>query len=344
MTAFFLYLGASSAFAGAPLPDPVLINGAAYIPVGLFSQSKGLQYQWDPLLKNATVSGAAGVVKFHVGSEYLLSRGKVHKLKDKVRLFNGFVAAPLSAGEHLEGLVSANLALTHRIRRVVIDAGHGGHDFGAQSRGGAREKDIVLQVARMVRGELEKCGIEVIMTRNSDVFIPLSERARVANQNHADFFVSIHANASYSKSLQGFEVYYLSEATDDQAMALQRAENSVLRFESGRMQVPTAGLKAIYWDLKETQNRKESIKIADFMADAVESSVDIANRRIKSANFYVLRWSECPAVLVEMGYLTNREDEARLKDPNYRERLAAAIVRGLMNYKAEFERTDGYSR
>ena len=340
-----LCAGASQAASGSLAT--VLINGASYIPIYSLSSQKGFQYQWDPLLQNAIVRGNRGAIKFHVGSEYILNQGALIKLKDKVRFFQGIVVAPVSASEYLEGLsapfayktpaVSQALYGTrrvaplgvHRIQRIVIDPGHGGRDYGAISPRGTVEKRLVLDIARMVRDELKKEGLEVVMTRNSDVFIPLAQRAHIANKKDADFFVSIHANASESRSLRGFEIYYLSEATDDLALALQRAENS--------------SLKTIVWDLKETENRRESIHIAKFVTDSVLQFSEVSDHRIRSAQFYVLKWTECPAVLVETGYLTNSEDEHRLNNPSYRRQLASGIVRGLLDYKNEFESTDGFT-
>jgi len=335
------------------------IGGTPYLSLSELSKEKGLTYSWDPLLKNATLNGSLGSVKFHVGSEYILSRGRMYKLDAKVRYFQGSAAAPLSASRYVDGLVlpspgaslpvsnlSQKIAFlpTHRIQRIVVDAGHGGRDFGATSLTGIREKDIVLEVAGLLREELEARGVEVLLTRHSDVFIPLQQRARIANKKGADFFVSIHANASRTRSLKGFEIYTLSEATDDAALAVERAENSALRYEAAHWEEPTNSLKAIVWDLKETENRKESILIAHHVGDSVERSVEISTRRLKAANFYVLKWTECPAVLVELGYLTNWEDERRLKNPEYRRELARALVRGLLDYKEEFEKTDGFTQ
>ena len=359
-SALFLCAGLSQAANGSV--TTVLINGASYIPIYSLSSQKGFQYQWDPLLQNAIVRGDRGAIKFHVGSEYILNQGTLIKLKDKVRFFQGIVVAPVSASEYLEGL-SAPLAYktpavsqalygtrrvaaplgVHRIQRIVIDPGHGGRDYGAISPRGTVEKRLVLDIARTVRDELKKEGLEVVMTRNSDIFIPLAQRAHIANKKNADFFVSIHANASESRSLRGFEIYYLSEATDDLALALQRAEDSSLRFETAKWDHPPNGLKTIVWDLKETENRRESIHIAKFVTDAVMESSEVSDHRIRSAQFYVLKWTECPAVLVETGYLTNLEDEHRLNNPSYRRRLALGIVGGLLDYKKEFETTDGFT-
>ncbi|HXV19056.1 MAG TPA: N-acetylmuramoyl-L-alanine amidase, partial [Candidatus Omnitrophota bacterium] len=326
----------------------LLIRGLPYVSIQSASQARGLVYAWDPLLKNATVSGGSGVIKFHVGSEFILDRGQMVKLDSEVRYVGGSVVAPLSAKEHLDRLMAvpaprpepvapptlestlpaaatpvvsqalygtqaAAFIPTHRIRKITIDAGHGGKDHGATSRTGLKEKDVVLEVSRMVRDELLGLNIEATMTRDADVFIPLAERANISNKKGADLFVSIHANASTSRNLSGFEVYYLSEAADDASLALQRAENSSIRFESGKFNSPGMGVKAIYWDLKESENRKSSIRMAEYVGTSVERSVPIAARRVKPAQFYVLKWSESPAILVELAYLSNDADEPKLR-------------------------------
>ena len=231
----------------------------------------------------------------------------------------------------------------HRIHRVVLDAGHGGKDSGAVSPAGLKEKRLALEMTRKVKKELELRGLEVVMTRNSDVFIPLSERAALANEGGTDFFVSIHANASTAPLLQGFEIYYLSEATDDAALALERAENSSARFGavSGP---PSRELKTIFWDLREAENRRESLRMAQKIMAVVNGSIGVAPRRVKSANFYVLKWTECPAILIEIGYLTNAADERRLRSAAYKRELSHAIVEGILRHKTEYEITDGFTR
>ena len=323
--------------------------GASSIDLRAYSLAQNYHYSWDPVAKNALVEGAGSRFQFHAGSEYFLKNGRLQKMDEKAVIWNDSLIAPSSAASFLPGSAPVRLAsvlpgATHQIRKVVVDAGHGGKDTGAVSKKGLREKRVALEVARKVRQGLEARGIQVIMTRGADVFIPLAERAHIANKNGADLFVSIHANASTSPSLQGFEVYTLSEATDDQALAVQRAENSVLRFEPGARASLTDNLKTILWDLRETQNRKESLRVSSRIAEHVAGSVSTAARRERSANFYVLKWTECPAVLVELAYLSNYSDEKRLRDPVYRSRIADAVVEGVMAYKKEFDLTNGYTQ
>lgn len=337
----------------------VNVGGAEFLDLRAYSQAQNYDYSWDPVAKNLLLQGAGGHFRFHVGSEYFLKNGRLEKMGEKARFWNDSVMAPGSAAALLPAVperpaapsaeiwavpATVTRAATYRIRKVVLDAGHGGKDSGAISANGLQEKRVALEVARDVQHALEALGIEVLMTRSADVFIPLSQRAHIANKNGADLFVSIHANASPSRSLDGFEIYTLSEATDDQALAVERAENSVIRLEPAQRASMSNSTKAILWDLKETQNRKESLHAAQHILDEVTGSVSVAARRQRSANFFVLKWTECPAVLIELAYLSNRADEKKLRDPAYKSAMASAIVRGLWAYITDFQNSDGYTR
>ncbi len=351
----FLCLLALPVFAQAQpfAPTLVRVDGIAYLDLKVFSAAHNLFYSWDPLTKNATVDLAGKKFRFHVGSEYFLSQGRLASMDQKARVWQGKILVgdslrafltPTAPVPSAQVISQAQTPLQHRIRRIVVDAGHGGKDSGAQSSHGLNEKRLVLDIARKVRDELKQHGVEVIMTRDSDVFIPLPGRAEIANQSGADLFVSIHANASKTRTLRGFEIYTLSEATDDFALAVERSENSVMRFESNQPKILNNQLKTILWDLKETANRSESLKLAQFVSNAVDKRVEISAKRVKSANFYVLKWTECPSALVEIGYITNRYDLRRLQDPVYKREMAQAIAQGILGYKQQFEATNGYTK
>ncbi len=231
----------------------------------------------------------------------------------------------------------------HRLQRIVIDAGHGGKDLGAVSLRGIHENDLVLEIARQVRDGLRESGIEVVLTRDSDRFVPLPLRAKVANKKNADLFISIHANASTSKALKGFEVYSLSEATDDNALALERAENSPLRLVGARVAEDNVRLRTVLWGLRERENRRESVRLSSDIGNAALRSIPIAARRMRTANFYVLKWTECPSVLVEIGYLSNHQDENKLLSKRYQRGLSSAIVKGILKFKDRFDRSNGFT-
>ena len=331
-------------------------DGTPLLDIRAYSREMGYKYFWDPLAKNAIVETSKGDLRFHAGSDYVLRNGRLEKMPLKAVYLDGALMAPPSAVGYLGPVPAVSGTVTSipepsrpsaglfRIQKVIVDAGHGGKDPGASSSRGLKEKGLVLEIARKVKEGLEARGLEVIMTRNADVFIPLSERAQIANKNGADFFISIHANASTSASLDGFEIYYLSEATDDAALALERAENSVIQYERTSPRGLSKDLKTILWDLKESQNRKESIQASRQVMDSVSQVVDTGPKRLRSANFYVLKWTECPAILVELGYITNARDEKKLRTPAYKTALADALVEGFWAYKEEFERTEGFTQ
>lgn len=221
------------------------------------------------------------------------------------------------------------------IRQIVIDAGHGGKDSGAIYPSGLLEKELTLDVATRVQKELLSKGLRVVMTRDTDVFIPLPNRSKIANKKKADLFVSIHANASPSQELKGFEVYTLSETSGRTQGPPQELHGVPERFVDNN-------LKTILWLLKEAKNRAESALLARWISDRVGRSVLVEGQRIKSANFYVLKNTECPAVLIEMGYGTNHQDENKLRSPHYRRRLAEAIANGILEYRQQYEKTKGF--
>lgn len=319
---------------------------AAYVSLNQFARENRLEFKLDAILKNATVASANGFVKFHAGSPYLLANDKLEKLSGSTVLLSQDVLIPNGALKYLDSLKPAfeEILVPSRIRRIMVDAGHGGKDFGAVSKRGTVEKEITLDIALKLKNELQLLGFEVLLTRASDMFIPLEERAQSPSSRNADIFVSVHANASPSKSLRGFEVYYLSDASDSLAMAVERAENAAARYDKNSSMADDKSVKTIYWDMRQTENRRESGLMAKYIGDRVGEGTEISANRIRSANFHVLRRTDCPAVLIETGYITNAQDERRLKDPNYRYELAHAIALGILNYAKEYERTDAFTR
>lgn len=231
------------------------------------------------------------------------------------------------------------------IKTVVLDAGHGGHDVGAKGRRHMlQEKDQALEVAKKVRGILEENGLTVLMTREEDIFIPLAARADMANKAGADIFVSIHINSSMSRSMKGFECYYLSDAADDNARALEALENSSLKLSVGAGVEHSTGLGKTLWDMILTENRIESAELARDINASVVGVVPINTRGVKTANFYVLKHTNMPSVLVETCYISNGIDEAKIRSPRFRDRMANAIAGGILKYKSDFERTEGFTR
>ena len=228
------------------------------------------------------------------------------------------------------------------LRTIVLDAGHGGHDSGAVGAGGLMEKDLVLDVTRRVGKLLEdKLDVKVRLSRDTDTFVALRDRTSFANRERADLFVSIHANAHRVAASEGVEVYFLSsEATDSAARQVAATENSVAQLEkaangksSGRADI----VKSILWDLAQSEYQAESSRLAETVLDTMTQTLKIPNRGVKQAGFYVLGGAAMPAILVEIGFVTNPKEEKRLKESRYRDEIARAIVSGLADYKRTWD-------
>ena len=228
------------------------------------------------------------------------------------------------------------------LRTIVLDAGHGGHDSGAVGPGGLMEKELVLDVTRRVAKLLEdKLDVKVRLSRDNDSFVALRDRTSFAKRERADLFVSIHANAHRVAASEGVEVYFLSsEATDSAARQLAAAENSAAQLEkpaNGKSSARADIVKSILWDLAQSEYQAESSRLAETVLDTMTQSLKIPNRGVKQAGFYVLGGAAMPAILVEIGFVTNPKEEKRLKESRYRDEIARAIVSGLGDYKRTWD-------
>ena len=224
------------------------------------------------------------------------------------------------------------------LRTLVLDAGHGGHDSGAVGPAGLMEKELVLDVTKRVSRLLEdKLGVKVLLSRDGDHFVPLRDRTSYANRERADLFVSIHANAHRVVASEGVETYFLSsEATDNASRQVAALENSVVQLEkpsAGRTASRTDVVKTILWDLAQSEFQWESSRLAETVLDSMTQALKIPNRGVKQAGFYVLGGAAMPAILIEIGFVTNPREERRLKETRYRDEIARAILAGLTEYK-----------
>ncbi|MBI5810299.1 MAG: N-acetylmuramoyl-L-alanine amidase [Deltaproteobacteria bacterium] len=218
---------------------------------------------------------------------------------------------------------------------VVIDPGHGGADSGAKGPGGMEEKHITLSVALKAAGLIKERGAcRVLLTRSTDVFVPLGERTAFANRNKADIFVSIHANASLSKDAGGIETFFLSiESTDEEALGVAAFENSVLPLEGRAGGEPSGGLDDIMSDLVDTVSHHESSMLAEALQASLVSALRWEDRGVRQAPFAVLSGALMPAVLVEVGFISNPAEERRLASVEAHEKITGSIVEGLMNFR-----------
>jgi N-acetylmuramoyl-L-alanine amidase len=221
------------------------------------------------------------------------------------------------------------------IRRVVVDAGHGGHDPGAIGPSRIREKDVTLAIARRLARRLRAAGFEVVLTRDTDRFLPLEERTALANTARGDLLVSIHANANPRRSLSGVETYFLNVADDRYAARLAARENGVdaADGESDTLRILT--------DLDAKASAGASQRLAGLVQREVCTGVrakvgEVRDLGVKSALFYVLLGARMPAVLVETAFVSNRTEERRLASARYQDEVAAGVTRAI----AAFARAD----
>jgi N-acetylmuramoyl-L-alanine amidase len=233
-----------------------------------------------------------------------------------------------------------------RVNKIILDPGHGGKDPGAIGRLGTEEKTIVLDIARRVKKHLTQSGFEVILTRDSDDYVSLAERAEKAAKSGADLFVSIHANAAPNRSATGLETYFLSEAKTDWERAVAARENAAFERELANPLIKDNDpVTLILADLAQNEFLFESSELAGRIQEAALSAICAQDRGVRQANFYVLRNIFVPAVLVECGFLSNRQEEKLLRNPAHREKIARAIAQGIKNFTRDYEsRLNGTSK
>ncbi|HEY0840008.1 MAG TPA: N-acetylmuramoyl-L-alanine amidase, partial [Vulgatibacter sp.] len=223
-----------------------------------------------------------------------------------------------------------------KVKRVVIDAGHGGKDSGAIGKNGQKEKDLTLAMARKLRARLTSMGLEVILTRDSDVFLSLEERTRIANEQRADLFISIHVNASTNRKAHGIETYTLNLNSDRYAMRLAARENATSTRSIG-------DLDLILADLATKANTDDSVRLAKHAQGQMISHLRsrhgdaVKDLGVKQALFFVLVGAKMPAMLVETGFISNPDEAKRLSSASYQDEIARSLSDGVRRFIEERE-------
>ncbi len=236
----------------------------------------------------------------------------------------------LAAKRDSHGDRSLIRALGLKLDRVVIDPGHGGHDTGTIGPTGLMEKDLVLDVAHRLGALItQRLGSEVVYTRSDDTFIPLEERTNIANEKKADLFLSIHANSSQLPHIAGSETFYLNFTTSEDALEVAARENAT-------SQTSIHDLQTLVQRIALNEKVQESRELANILQRAMYSGLprnrSFKNRGIKKAPFVVLIGAQMPSVLAEIAFLSNPRDESLLKKPDYRQKVAEALLRGISQY------------
>jgi N-acetylmuramoyl-L-alanine amidase len=226
----------------------------------------------------------------------------------------------------------AQRGLEYNVRRVVIDPGHGGFDPGAVGSNGLKEKDVTLDLAIRLHERLKyKQKIKSFLTRTGDYYVPLSARTATANQYQADLFISMHINANEKSTSHGSETYYCSEkASSAEAEKVAALENAVVQYdEIYKKRSDYIDIEAILFKFEQRLYWSESGRFANAFQERFKKSLPLKSRGVHSANFYVLRKAKMPSILLETGFISNPDDETRLKRSDFREKIVDAIVTGL---------------
>jgi N-acetylmuramoyl-L-alanine amidase len=231
-----------------------------------------------------------------------------------------------------DGQSTLTRTLGLKIGRIVIDAGHGGHDTGTIGPTGLMEKDLCLDVAlrlgKIIQQKLP--GADIVYTRSDDTFIPLEERTRIANDAKADLFISIHANSSPDHGARGIETYYLNMKGSEEAMAVAARENAA-------SQQGIHDLEDLVKKIARTEKIDESREFAEDVQDSLSKRIQkaarpVKNRGVRKAPFVVLIGADMPSILTEISFLSNPSDEQLLKKPEHRQRVAEGLYLGVSEY------------
>ena len=343
MVSLFLIVLFFSGCATIPTGDNIAtysINGATYYPLVTLCDLRGVQLQYDVLLRTVHLNKDAQKVSLRVGDALVLVNDNVLHLNSPVDIYQGTIAVPRQFKEQVFDLLFKPLVPGHRragtakikLNKVVIDSGHGGNDPGAIGKNGLKEKDVNLDIAKRLSSLLRAEGVATVLTRSTDKFVPLSTRVSMANHSGADLFISLHSNAARSRSLSGFEVYYVAPSVSDSKRAALTARSTALNLKDAVFSSGTGDLKVIVWDMIYANSRAESIELSRSLCKVMDSSIDANILGVKNARFAVLKGITMPGILIEVGFVSNLNEERLLRTGAYREKLAVGILEGIREY------------
>ena len=329
------------------------INGVTYYPLVSLCDARGVDIKYDTLIRTAYLSKDTKRVNLRAGDALVLVNDSIMHLNSPVDMYQGTIVVPRQFKDQVFDILFPPPAVsTHRrisqgklnLIKVVIDAGHGGNDPGAIGKNGLREKDVNLDIAKRLRDLLRAEGVYTVLTRSNDRFIPLSTRVSIANKSGADLFISIHSNANRSRSLSGFEVYYVAPSISDSKRAYMTARSASLHLKNATFASNSQDLQAIIWDMIYTNSRAESIGLAHSLCKVMDSSIDANILGVKGARYQVLKGVRTPGILIEVGFVSNLNEERLLRTSAYRQKLAEGILEGVREYSQDMALVEVSSR
>jgi N-acetylmuramoyl-L-alanine amidase len=224
------------------------------------------------------------------------------------------------------------------IDRIIIDPGHGGKDPGAIGKYGTKEKDVVLEIAFYLKDMLEEeLGVEVLMTRDDDRFLELSQRTEFANRNQAKLFISIHANSNRNRRIHGVSTYFLGPENTEDARDVANLENSVINLENESRYADLSQERYILSAIAQNIYNKESQDLADLVQKEISRECNLRDLGVRQAGFYVLWGASMPNILIETGFISNPDEERLLKNKSFQKKQAQAIFRSIKDFKVRYE-------
>ncbi len=330
-----LYLDLKNTRVGKDIESPIPIKD------GLLRTARAGQYNADTVRVVLDIDNISGYKTFPLHDPFRIVvdvRGNKGTADDGSKKIKSKPAVKSVKPASPDGSMSLARQLGLSVKRIVIDPGHGGKDPGCLFKGGIKEKDITLSLAKKLKTKIEsQLGCEVLLTRTTDVFMPLDERTAFATLKNADLFISLHVNAHKQTNIYGIETYFLNMATDQQAVMVAARENAT-------SEKRISDLQSILKDLMLTTKISESSKLAQMVQNGMIDDVrkkynPYKSLGVKQAPFYVLVGAEMPSILIETGFITNSTERTRLLSDSYKEVLSEGIVGGIESYMKSIEQS-----
>jgi len=350
----------------------VALSQEDFLPLSQIADDLGLTYIPNPGTHRFILKGPELEAFFSPGMARFLVNGRLVEMEAPARYKAGELVVPNSVKDRL--IISRGRPRVSRIppiapvapvrttgpvlRKIVIDPGHGGHDPGAIGSYGLKEKDVNLDIALRLSSILRTQGLEVILTRSEDIFLSLPQRTQIANQAEAQAFISIHANSGHPGA-RGFETFIVKERFreeswrgggyyDDDRRALLAAREANISPDLLGTRTIAPSVEPMLFSLLYEEYRRESLELAKEIQTSLDRALTVPDRGVKfyyrEGDLYVLKWSRCPVVLVEVGFLSNRYSARLLGTGDYRQRIAQALAEGILNFRDKFNRTSGFTQ
>jgi N-acetylmuramoyl-L-alanine amidase len=298
-----------------------------YTTITDFCRKYGFQYNYDTLDDIINVSSSSKEVRLLLNSSVVYVNGDLFSLEHCPFYSKGTIYIPKDLDRLFASKETLKFEPFLNLKTIVVDAGHGGHDPGAMSRHGLKEKGLNLSVAKYLKEALEEQGYRVILTRSEDEYLTLQKRVDIAKESNADLFVSVHTNAGRSRELNGVEIYYLSPSRfNSEERAVELAKNEGFWKDD----LPSDA-RTILWDMLLIKNYAVSIDLSQSLYFSFKK-LGFKVKSPKKAPFYVLRLAYVPSVLVEMGYISNSYEEKVLQRTSYQKQIAEAVALGVSSF------------